>query len=964
MPTREPPGRPAAPPTPPAAPDADFELADGAIDLLDLAPQNAGPHAPQSDQPTAQIQQPIIASELVQPDHSEGPAAKARPRRKARAFALGGAAALVGLCAGLMQMRLWPFSADTAQQAAQGRQAHIDITALLPKPAATMPTAPPLTAVIPSQAAQPLTLPAPVLTALTLAAVDNLDGQSLMALGQQVPSTDDEAADLWAWAQVRRLAAMGDGQARPLLEGWLQRSAPLPELTTLGHGRRRERAKARHHRARALREETVSAEKLRPLQAAAMGGAALLIEPRARAQRALEVLGPLLEGTPQGQLVLAMGQAMGIEGLRPRPRRDRLQALVARAPNLTDAKIALARSCIAEGDNHAAMALLGPLAMADAPDTWARAAHLIWQAGQMAALSDVMARRLAGVTGAQLAQALAQTSLSHQTVLRRLMMRHLAEQGDMTGALEWALAQCQASPQGALSAWDALRLAHLNHVAPPGNALATITQDKSTAGIAALTLASGAWRLNVPQWRAAASPLLKILGDRAAVTKLTDALDKEAQGQRAEAIDALRQVSLSAKEAPAVATLARALVASLRTNKADDRLEALRTLSFSPPRLDNESLRPDIMEASVRAFDAAQVARRPVQVQQAAQYQLWQDPWAQDPFVSMTAWAESASGRHHALDRDPNMDPGINKLLQLIAQRPQDDALAQRTIVLAEEAAPARLPGLLQTLLLRHPKDLPLTVALVDAYVAQGQKDAAQEALKPWPLTVGPGAQEPLLLYAHARLVAANDPAQARALLDLAMRSEHPEGRFMGLLAELSLAHNQSDEALQELKRAGELAPNDVQLHLRYAHLLMAHKELASAQEVTSQMLTWPMTQSQQAAVWLQQADIAREQNDTSKAAQALSQALALRPADTGLMLRLGRLELQELSDAKGALGHLQQVVAQEPNQASAQYFLAVALREVGDSREAKKAFARYLQLAPSGDYAVDAQDALQSPER
>jgi predicted Zn-dependent protease len=539
------------------------------------------------------------------------------------------------------------------------------------------------------------------------------------------------------------------------------------------------------------------------------------------------------------------------------------------------------------------------------------------------------------------------------------MLRHLVEQGDIVAALAWAMAQAQAQPKGAASAWDALRLAHLAQTEAPPGALATILADRDSPGSTALALASGAWRLGAPSWRQAADPLLAELPKKAAAPKLMAALDKQSSHAPEEAVRVLRSVALERHEPAAVSALARAMVASLRPPSADERLEALGRVTLAPARLDTESLRPDLLEASVRTLEAAQTARRPAQILQAAQMLLWQEPLAVDPVLAIVAWAESASALHRQGGGTPQSDPGLNRLDQLIAQRPQDDAVVQRALTLAQTAAPDRVIGLYQTLLLRHPGDLRLTAELAEAYVRGKDRDAAQKLIDPLIAGHGPEAHDGNVLYAQALILADEDPPKARILLDSAILTGAPQARFFALLAQLNLARNLTDDALEALTRACELAPNDVPLHMQRARLLLGKQHLQQADAIATVLLGAPLTDSQRAQVWLLRADVARESNDVGKTVAALKEALAAQPGDAAVLLRLGRLELQELGTSHDAMVHLRQVAQQEPTNALAHYFLGLALRDQNARAEAKQAFARYLALAPTGDYAVDAKDAL-----
>lgn len=974
-------------PRAPTPPQAELELADDALDLLDLtAPHKAAPTAPQQAGEAAQrhlgtvpVQTEVIASTLLPVDQAgqRGQTDRGNRRTEAGVRATGlqmfkrplravGGLGAAALLAAVVWRGVGPKgAADTEGPAHKAAQLQ-HIAQLLPKTA----LGPDSTAAGVQAAAQPLPhtgapepmpLPEAHTTQATWATIDTLDHASLAAV-EKPARQSDEATDLWAWAQCRRVLFMGDVEAKPALAQLLSDRAPPPQPQPLGHGRRRERAHARRARARAQEWQSPSTVAMRPLQAAAYGAAAMAVAPKERAHRTVELLRPLLVQTPQGRLVAALGEGLGRGSSRARAQHDQLTALLAQRPQMVDAALALAKSYLDSGDVHAAMARLGPLAMDEAADTWSRAAELMWQSQQMTALAQIMARKLGGTSPERLAQSMAQAAPAHRTVMRRLILRHLLEEGDAVAALSWAMAQAQAVPGGAVSQWDALRLAAINHAQAPASALEVLNHDSAQTAVAALALSTGAWRLQEPAWGAAAQALAAGLPSQGATRKLLHALAAEQSGSAQDAISALRHVSLGRGEPQAVATLARTQVASLRPNQAHERLEALGRLVVPKAELSDETLRPDLSEMALRRLGAAREAQRPGQTLQAAQNLLWLDPLAQPPMDTLRVWAQAASEQHVATGGSPEADPGLKRLEQLIAQRPQDDALVLQTIELARATAPARVAGLLQVLLLRHPKDVSLTVALVEAYAAAGAWDAARALVQPFAQDHGAMEHDGSMLYARAVVAQHFEPEQARGLVHAALQAGAPQARYYGLLATLELGHNAPDDALEALTRACTLAPQDAALQLRRARLMLGRKDARGADALIGTILTLPTRPEERAQAYLLRADIAREQNDGPATAQALRQALEVsRPdAAAALTLRLAQLELQELGQSTQALARLRALIARTPEEPKAHYLLGLALREHNEQEAAREAFARYLELAPQGEFAVDAQDAVE----
>lgn len=82
-------------------------------------------------------------------------------------------------------------------------------------------------------------------------------------------------------------------------------------------------------------------------------------------------------------------------------------------------------------------------------------------------------------------------------------------------------------------------------------------------------------------------------------------------------------------------------------------------------------------------------------------------------------------------------------------------------------------------------------------------------------------------------------------------------------------------------------------------------------------------------------------------------------PNDASLRLVVASLYLG-LEEPVKARRHLEQVLSVSPDEPEAHYLMALLLRdEVGDARAAKQHFARYLELAPTGDHHEEVTHAL-----
>jgi tetratricopeptide (TPR) repeat protein len=82
-------------------------------------------------------------------------------------------------------------------------------------------------------------------------------------------------------------------------------------------------------------------------------------------------------------------------------------------------------------------------------------------------------------------------------------------------------------------------------------------------------------------------------------------------------------------------------------------------------------------------------------------------------------------------------------------------------------------------------------------------------------------------------------------------------------------------------------------------------------------------------------------------------------PSDTKLRFVLAALRTS-IGDAEGAKKDLQQIIATQPDDATAHFAYAVLLRDqLGDLADADREFREYLRLAPSGSHVDEARASL-----
>ena len=97
-------------------------------------------------------------------------------------------------------------------------------------------------------------------------------------------------------------------------------------------------------------------------------------------------------------------------------------------------------------------------------------------------------------------------------------------------------------------------------------------------------------------------------------------------------------------------------------------------------------------------------------------------------------------------------------------------------------------------------------------------------------------------------------------------------------------------------------------------------------------------------------------------AARAYREVLELKPDHAEARVGLGiSLVRGETGDYREASRLLEDVTREQPRNASAWLFLAVAREQTQQKKKAAEAYQRYLSLEPSGKYAADARTALKS---
>ena len=271
------------------------------------------------------------------------------------------------------------------------------------------------------------------------------------------------------------------------------------------------------------------------------------------------------------------------------------------------------------------------------------------------------------------------------------------------------------------------------------------------------------------------------------------------------------------------------------------------------------------LEALRQRLEAAAEEKTPWEVMRAA--------WAQIPVDADAAWNRLHEVTVIEGDRTPASywaHLGMAKVY--IAWKVFDQAAAQ--IEAAERIAPGQWPAL----------------AARAALLAEQKKvDEAREAYAQALEAAGGPAAAPSVAMALARLkLEAGDREGARMLAEAVLEAQ--PRRADALLLAADLAEGNPEKVAGYLRRAAELAPENVDLHRRLARALDAAGDAAGALEVWRKVARKLPTKLEP---WREVARLARAVGDVEAEREALERVAELAHQDTESLRRLAKLQLE-----------------------------------------------------------------------
>jgi tetratricopeptide (TPR) repeat protein len=284
--------------------------------------------------------------------------------------------------------------------------------------------------------------------------------------------------------------------------------------------------------------------------------------------------------------------------------------------------------------------------------------------------------------------------------------------------------------------------------------------------------------------------------------------------------------------------------------------------------------------------------------------------------------------------------------------------------------------AMLEKLQKSHPKSMHVAYWKGKSLEAVGNRDAAEEAYR---RAIKFGGSSPEVVDAYVALaMVLNQKGQekdARRTLDEAQRRLPDSPRIHKALGELAMTLGRYDTALEELRTALKLDPEDVGVKFRLGVTLRRDRQFDEASKVFDEVskvdrdypglalergLLFEASGRSEEALKSYESALAKAPNDpdlmlrvgcakvaaghTERALDLLRKVLAQRPHSAEVNHCLGRALLLEKNLAE-ALKKLERAAALDPHRAEYHLYVGWAANEAGDSFKAQKALARALEL-------------------
>jgi len=328
---------------------------------------------------------------------------------------------------------------------------------------------------------------------------------------------------------------------------------------------------------------------------------------------------------------------------------------------------------------------------------------------------------------------------------------------------------------------------------------------------------------------------------------------------------------------------------------------------------------------------------------------LWLDPTFASPRLLVRRWLE-------ALERSGDSTRAEALAAAMHDARPDDQVPIELLLAMAVRQGDAeRVQQWRQALMALRPKDAEARIALAEVLVTAGAAREAEALLETVVQQQQPGQKSAELYLQLGRALVERDLVKARSLMQQSLEKE-PRARTYAALGDLEIRAGRPDEAQAAYQQALALEPGFDAARLASARL---HQQRGELEPASAQLRIVLAHAPHDAAAAELLGDMALDLGNPKEAAQAFERALLAAGDVPSLLLKLARVQIDNLGQLAVAQKTLRRAVRADPKGAEAHYQLGLALKDMNKVAEARTELRLYLELAPKGELAVEARRYL-----
>ena len=668
---------------------------------------------------------------------------------------------------------------------------------------------------------------------------------------------------------------------------------------------------------------------------AAVAGGLLLLDGKQAAARAYceKLLKSRFRDSPALSLVAARTYSKPAEV--PKALKH-LEAALAREPHFVDAQLLRARLRLAKTDSAtAAAAELVTLATSHEDPT----------VGLDAVVALVAAGRFDEADAASAAwkiEEAADVAAARRDTFSALLTRRRLREGDLAGARAAAEAWVTANPGRLDAVLDrAFLQASFDGAEAAKQLAASAKRFSSPEEHARLSCEQARLLLAAGDIAAAGAALSETGGNAAAVgwLKYGQGIVAEHQGQ-----------AQQARAAYAAAALGRPLFAEPQVALAElgnpKPAQVVAKLTLLAKRSGSPMANYHLARALMRAGNATGAAALFDKV-------LWTDPTVAPARELLSAWVE-------ALDLSGRSRHAAAVVQAMRLAQPKDEFALHLALGLAERAGkPADAVEVRRILLSLAPEQLERKIDFAAALTSDGKGSEAERMLTDLQRQQ-PTLKNPELVLQLGRAWAERDPVKARMLMQDSITLA-PRARSYATLGELEAKLGSTDEAAVAFRKALELEPDLVELRYGLVRIMMQKRAFADAATELRRLVS---SDPKDARAREMLGDTMQELDDPKAAAAAYQGAIDAGGERAPVLMKLARIQLEQLGLLAPAAKTLRRVVKLDPKVPEAHYYLGLALKDLGKNAEARGELKTYVVLAPKGEFAAEAQRSVDDLER